>query len=171
MNAEEIETWTEDQQRKLGKLLSGLRQKAGKSLRQVQRELGVSASHLASLEKGEGKGNRPRRRFLRRLAEYYGAPVRLLLRGAGYQLEDEPVMEFHPPDRPVFVPRSGPAELVGYCFSPEGTRRLRELIDYSTWLAHEIQACTVQLQQLWIDETGEWPYFPGFQPGPSQWDS
>lgn len=72
---------TPQQRIEFGKYLRGLREGAGKSLRQVQNECKISPGYLSLVESGER--NPPNSDFLRKLARFYGAPPLEVLRRAG----------------------------------------------------------------------------------------
>jgi transcriptional regulator with XRE-family HTH domain len=66
----------------LGQELRRARQAAGRTLRQVETETGVSNAYLSQLE--TGKADNPSTSVLRKLAEYYGVGAELFLNAAGY---------------------------------------------------------------------------------------
>jgi HTH-type transcriptional regulator, competence development regulator len=71
---------TREQRNEFGKYLRGLREGKGLSLRDVQKEAGISPGYLSLVEAGER--NPPAREFLIKLARLYGAsPAEMLRRG------------------------------------------------------------------------------------------
>ena len=67
---------------KLGSFLASARNAAGKSLRTVERETGISNAYLSQLENGKIKTPAPQ--FLYKLAETYSLPYELLMELAGF---------------------------------------------------------------------------------------
>lgn len=81
-----MKTVSQAERTEFGAYLRGLRQSAGKSLRQVHRESGVASGYLSLIE--TGARNPPTHRFLASLAACYGVPqVEMYQRAAG---ETEP---------------------------------------------------------------------------------
>lgn len=78
---------TKQQLEEFGAYLRGLRQQAGLSLRQVQKEIGISPGYLALVENAER--NPPQPEFLRKLAALYKVSPVEILRHAGYLEADE----------------------------------------------------------------------------------
>ena len=77
----------------IGKILKELRGK--RSLREIERESGVSHTYLSSLEKGRdprtGKERKPTPDTLKKLAQVYSVPYERLMSAAGYMdLEEGP---------------------------------------------------------------------------------
>ncbi|MDG0874918.1 helix-turn-helix domain-containing protein [Paenibacillus thiaminolyticus] len=77
----------------IGKILKELRGK--RSLREIERESGVSHTYLSSLEKGRdprtGKERKPTPDTLKKLAQVYSVPYEWLMSAAGYMdLEEGP---------------------------------------------------------------------------------
>ena len=70
-----------------GQFLRSLRERQRKSLRDVERESGVSNAYIAQLEKGDRPPPRPD--ILKKLARAYNVTVRELLLKAGYLDEPE----------------------------------------------------------------------------------
>lgn len=72
---------------KLGEELARLRQMKGRdiSLREVQRQTGISNEYLSQIERGVA--TRPAPDLLQKLAKFYGAPYESLLMAAGYLKE------------------------------------------------------------------------------------
>lgn len=71
---------TREEKIEFGKYLRGLREGKGLSLRDVQKEVGISPGYLSLVEAGER--NPPAAEFLRKLARLYGAsPAEMLRRG------------------------------------------------------------------------------------------
>jgi transcriptional regulator with XRE-family HTH domain len=70
-----------------GQFLKSLRERRHMSLRDVERESGVSNAYIAQLEKGDR--NPPRPDMLKKLAKAYNVTVRELLMRAGYLDEPE----------------------------------------------------------------------------------
>jgi len=77
----------ESERQEFGAYLRRLRERAGKSLRDVQREMGTSPAYLAAIEKG--LRNPPQPDYLQRLARCYRVPSLDLMRRAGH-LETAP---------------------------------------------------------------------------------
>ncbi|WGU95123.1 helix-turn-helix transcriptional regulator [Paenibacillus dendritiformis] len=75
----------------IGKILKELRGK--RSLREIERESGVSHTYLSSLEKGRdprtGKERKPTPDTLKKLAHVYSVPYEWLMSAAGYMDVDE----------------------------------------------------------------------------------
>lgn len=73
---------------KLGEELARLRQTKGRSisLREVERQTGVSNEYLSQLERGVA--TKPTPDVLQRLASFYGVPYESLLISAGYLKEN-----------------------------------------------------------------------------------
>lgn len=67
---------------KLGSFLASTRNAAGKSLRAVERETGISNAYLSQLETGKIKTPAPQ--TLHKLAELYSVPYELLMELAGF---------------------------------------------------------------------------------------
>ena len=81
-------------QKQVGELLRGLRQRRGESLRSAARELGVDAAHLSRLE----RGLKPASDDLRdRAADYYGYSPELIDLAQG-RLPDDimEILQRHP---------------------------------------------------------------------------
>lgn len=74
---------------KLGDELARLRQVKGRdvSLREVERQTGISNEYLSQLERGVA--NKPAPDVLQKLAKFYGTPYESLLMAAGY-LKEKP---------------------------------------------------------------------------------
>jgi HTH-type transcriptional regulator, competence development regulator len=74
----------------LGEELARLRQVKGRtlSLREVERQTGISNEYLSQLERGVA--TKPAPDVLQKLAKFYGAPYEALLVAAGY-LKEKPV--------------------------------------------------------------------------------
>jgi len=72
---------------KLGEELARLRQVKGRaiSLREVERQTGISNEYLSQLERGVA--TKPAPDLLQKLAKFYGAPYESLLVAAGYLKE------------------------------------------------------------------------------------
>ena len=72
---------------RLGEELSRLRQVKGRSvsLREVERQTGISNEYLSQLERGIAK--KPAPDVLQKLAKFYGVPYESLLVSAGYLKE------------------------------------------------------------------------------------
>ena len=70
-----------------GQFLKGLRNRRRMSLRDVEKECGVSNAYIAQLEKGDRPPPRPD--ILKKLARAYNVTVRELLLEAGYMDEPE----------------------------------------------------------------------------------
>lgn len=70
----------------LGSFLSKARSAAGKSLRTVERETGISNAYLSQLETGKIKTPSPQN--LHRLAELYRVPYELLMELAGFPVPE-----------------------------------------------------------------------------------
>ncbi|MBM3143335.1 MAG: helix-turn-helix transcriptional regulator [Chloroflexi bacterium] len=70
-----------------GQFLRGLRERRHLSLRDVEKECGVSNAYIAQLEKGDRPPPRPD--ILKKLARAYNVTVRELLMRAGYLDEPE----------------------------------------------------------------------------------
>jgi len=70
-----------------GQFLRMLRKRKGLSLREAEKECGVSNAYIAQLEKGDRPPPRPD--ILRKLAKAYNVTVRELLLRAGYLDEPE----------------------------------------------------------------------------------
>jgi transcriptional regulator with XRE-family HTH domain len=70
-----------------GEFLKGLRDRQRMSLRDVERECGVSNTYLSQIEKGERSAPSPD--ILRKLARAYNVPSRYLMEQAGYLDEPE----------------------------------------------------------------------------------
>lgn len=77
---------TREQKIEFGKYLRGLREGKGLSLRDVQKEVGISPGYLSLVESGER--NPPTAEFLTKLARLYGASPAEMLRRAGRFDED-----------------------------------------------------------------------------------
>lgn len=82
----------------IGKILKELRGK--RSLREIERESGVSHTYLSSLEKGRdprtGKERKPTPDTLKKLAHVYSVPYERLMSAAGYmELEEGPSVPGH----------------------------------------------------------------------------
>ena len=75
---------------KLGEELSRLRHVKGRriSLREVERETGISNEYLSQLERGIA--TKPAPDLLQKLAKYFGVPYESFLIAAGY-LKDNPI--------------------------------------------------------------------------------
>ena len=71
---------------RLGSFLAKARSAAGKSLRAVEREAGISNAYLSQLETGKIKAPAPQ--SLHRLAEVYRVPYELLMELAGFPVPD-----------------------------------------------------------------------------------
>jgi transcriptional regulator with XRE-family HTH domain len=67
----------------LGQFLKESRHRAELSLRDVERETGISNGYLSLMESGGVKGPSPK--FLRQLADTYGVAYSLLMELAGYE--------------------------------------------------------------------------------------
>jgi transcriptional regulator with XRE-family HTH domain len=74
----------------LGEELARLRQVKGRtlSLREVERQTGISNEYLSQLERGVA--TKPAPDVLQKLAKFYGAPYEALLIAAGYLKEKSP---------------------------------------------------------------------------------
>lgn len=66
----------------LSKYLRRLRQAKNESLRDVERDTGISNAYLSQLERG--KASRPSPDKLHALADHYNVPYEELMRAAGY---------------------------------------------------------------------------------------
>ena len=77
---------TREQRIEFGKYLRGLRDGKRLSLREVQREAGISPGYLSLVEAGER--NPPAAEFLRKLARLYDASPAEMLRRAGREDEN-----------------------------------------------------------------------------------
>jgi transcriptional regulator with XRE-family HTH domain len=76
------------------RLLRELRQRRGQSLRAVAEEVGVAASYLSRLERGERSVNDG---VVERLADYYGVPHEVLALDEGRLPEDiVQILKSHP---------------------------------------------------------------------------
>jgi len=75
-------------ERSFGEYLKSLRQEQRMSLREVERESGVSNAYLAQIERGDRRPPSPE--ILKKLAPVYNVAVRDLLKAAGYWDEDRP---------------------------------------------------------------------------------
>lgn len=84
---------TAQQRREFGAYLKGLREVKGKKLREVQRDCQISPGYLSLIESGER--NPPNAEFLKKLAQYYGAPMADVMRraGRGHELDPEVLEE------------------------------------------------------------------------------
>lgn len=71
-----------------GEYMKSLRLKVRMSLREVERESGVSNAYIAQIERGDRPP--PSAEILKKLAPVYNVPVRDLLKAAGYWDEDKP---------------------------------------------------------------------------------
>ena len=71
-----------------GEYMKSLRLKVRMSLREVERESGVSNAYIAQIERDDRPP--PSAEILKKLAPVYNVPVRDLLRAAGYWDEDKP---------------------------------------------------------------------------------
>ena len=82
---------------RLGEELARLRQVKGRSvsLREVERQTGISNEYLSQLERGVAK--KPTPEVLQKLAKFYGAPYESLLIAAGY-LKEKSEREASPRD-------------------------------------------------------------------------
>jgi len=72
----------------LGELLKESRHRAEMSLRDVERETGISNGYLSLMESDRVKGPSPR--FLKQLADAYGVAYSLLMELAGYEAPSPP---------------------------------------------------------------------------------
>lgn len=68
----------------IGKQLEQARKSLGWSLRDAQRESGVSNSYISQIERGDVE---PSPEVLRRLGEAYGVPFEVLMEAAGYLIK------------------------------------------------------------------------------------
>jgi transcriptional regulator with XRE-family HTH domain len=68
--------------KKLGSFLASARNAAGKSLRTIERETGISNAYLSQLETGKIKTPAPQNLY--KLAEIYRLPYELLMELAGF---------------------------------------------------------------------------------------
>ncbi len=68
----------------VGKQLEQARRGLGWSLRQAERESGVSNSYISQIERGQVE---PSPEVLRRLGETYGVPFDVLMEAAGYLIK------------------------------------------------------------------------------------
>jgi len=75
-------------ERNFGQYMKDLRQKVRMSLREVERESGVSNAYIAQLERGDRPP--PSAEILKKLAPVYNVPLRDLLKAAGYWDEEKP---------------------------------------------------------------------------------
>ena len=73
-----------------GEYLKSLREKQRLSLREVERDSGVSNAYIAQIERGDRPAPSPD--ILRKLAPVYNVTVQLLLEKAGYLEEPEQTM-------------------------------------------------------------------------------
>ena len=73
-----------------GEYLKSLREKQRLSLREVERDSGVSNAYIAQIERGDRPAPSPD--ILRKLAPVYNVTVKLLLEKAGYLEEPEQTM-------------------------------------------------------------------------------
>ncbi len=71
---------------RLGSFLAKARSAAGKSLRAIERETGISNAYLSQLETGKIKTPAPQN--LHRLAEVYRVPYELLMELAGFPVPE-----------------------------------------------------------------------------------
>src|SRR5712691_11239172 len=67
---------------RLGTFLASLRQRKNLTLRDVERDIGVSNAYVSQLEKGKIKAPSPV--VLNKLAELYGVKYAVLMKEAGY---------------------------------------------------------------------------------------
>jgi transcriptional regulator with XRE-family HTH domain len=134
----------------LGRYLRKLRKQANKSLRQVQREAGISASYLASIENGDRKI--PRQRFLERLAECYGRSPQKVLRVAGYATKEKVVNQQN--HRTAASANPGalfPAEdeeTLSWGLSGEGMDAIRAGNERLLWVVNQIASIALELQTV-----------------------
>lgn len=70
----------------LGSFLASARNTAGKSLRAVERETGISNAYLSQLENGRIKTPAPQ--LLHKLSETYSVPYALLMELAGFPIPE-----------------------------------------------------------------------------------
>jgi len=83
---------TLQQKKEFGRYLRDLRDAAGKSLREVQKECQISPGYLSLIESGER--NPPNAEFLKKLARYYNAsPTEVLKRAGRLEEPDEEDLE------------------------------------------------------------------------------
>jgi transcriptional regulator with XRE-family HTH domain len=71
----------------LAQQLRQLRALRDKSLREVEKETGISNAYLSQLERGKSENPSPHK--LHKLADYYDVPYNTLMRAAGYIEESD----------------------------------------------------------------------------------
>ena len=68
--------------KRLAEELNAIRTVRKLSLREVEKQTGISNAYLSQLERGEAENPSPDK--LQKLAQYYGVPYESLMRAAGY---------------------------------------------------------------------------------------
>lgn len=111
----------------LAETLRRLRRLSGKTLRQVERECGISNAYLSQLEGGTpaNPAPNPSPQKLHKLAECYGVPYELLMEEAGY-------LEPQPEDAPHGRKRLGAVEaaLLSAKLTREEQERVVDFIEF-----------------------------------------